>query len=233
MDTIQPESHSVTRLLRIPRSDHPESFVLLHVTGSKTFSSSLDLIATEGENPFTGTVRRTHLENLRAKNYHGSDEEWAQIVWHVFGQPAESVGNLGSLHSIESSATVCGSDGAPKELVISIRKRIEGITQRLGSVILAQNDEQEIQLLDWCGTAIASTNALEQRCRSLQDRTCAAENMINQLNDQLLQLIGAKEQHEEQLLANLVRLLNQKKLKIRNQHRLLDTIKPDPETGKI
>ena len=71
------------------------------------------------------------MENLRAKNYHGSGEEWAQIVWHVFGQPTEAVGNLGSLHSIESSATIGGSGSAPKELVISIRKRIEGITVRV------------------------------------------------------------------------------------------------------
>ena len=97
---------------------------------------------------------------------------------------------------------------------------------------LMQNDEQEIQLLDWCGMAIASSNVLEQRCRALQDRACAAEHMIDQLNDQLQQLLAAKEQHEEQLLANLVRLLNEKKLKIRNQHRLLNTAEPDPETGK-
>ena len=67
MDTIQPESHSGTRLLRIPRSDHPESFVLLHVTGSKTFSSSLDLIATEGENPFTGTGKSLYSVRLDPK----------------------------------------------------------------------------------------------------------------------------------------------------------------------
>lgn len=97
---------------------------------------------------------------------------------------------------------------------------------------LIQNDDQEIQLLDWCGMAIASTNALEERCRSLQDRTYGAENMINQLNDQLQQLIDAKEQHEEQLLANLVRLLNEKKLKIRNQHRLRNTAESDAESGK-
>ncbi|KAK1141999.1 hypothetical protein N8T08_008322, partial [Aspergillus melleus] len=86
-----------------------------------------------------------------------------------------------------------------------------------------------IQLLDWCGMAIASSNVLEQHCRALQDRACAAEHMIDQLNDQLQQLLAAKEQHEEQLLANLVRLLNEKKLKIRNQHRLLSTAEPDPE----
>ncbi|KAI9041718.1 uncharacterized protein KD926_006617 [Aspergillus affinis] len=232
MNTAPPlsESHSGMRVLRIPRSDQPESSVLLRVAGSDRFSSSLDLIATEGENPFTRTVQRAQLKELRTKNYHGSDEEWAQIVWYIFGQAAESVGHVGSFHGIESSATICESDSASKELVISIRKRIEGITQRLGSVTLMQNDEQEIQLLDWCGTAIACSNALEQRCRALQDRACAAEHMVDQLNDQLQQLFGAKEQHEEQLIANLVRLLNEKKLKIRNQHRLLNTAEPDPET---
>lgn len=98
---------------------------------------------------------------------------------------------------------------------------------------LVQNDEQEIQLFDWCGAAITSTNALEQHCHSLRDCAHAAEITIHQLNEQLQQLIGAKEQHEEQLLANLVRLLNEKKLKIRNQRRLLDTAGPDLKAGKI
>lgn len=60
-DTIHPG----VRILRIPRSDYPESFVLLNVAGPETHSSSLDLIATEGENPFTGTGRLLLLRPLR------------------------------------------------------------------------------------------------------------------------------------------------------------------------
>lgn len=141
------ESCSGPRVLRFLRSDHPESFILLHVADSGSLSSSLDLIATEGEKillqgrvghtakylhdstaEIGSKVRKPHLKKLRAKNYHGSDNEWAQIVWHVLGQPAESVGNMASFQHIEASATIYGSGIAPKELVISIRKRIEGIT---------------------------------------------------------------------------------------------------------
>ena len=57
MNTVPPpsESHSGMRVLRFLRSDHPESSVLLRVASSDRIASSLDLVATEGENPFTQT----------------------------------------------------------------------------------------------------------------------------------------------------------------------------------
>lgn len=42
----------------------------------------------------------------------------------------------------------------------------------------------------------------------------------------------AKSQHENQLLANFAQLLNEKKLKIRNQQRLLASATADPTKGE-
>ncbi|KAA8647542.1 uncharacterized protein ATNIH1004_006236 [Aspergillus tanneri] len=227
MSLVIPDSP--TRILRFSRSDKPKSFVLLHVARTGSVPLDLDIVATEGENPYTGTVRQVHLKELRAKNYQGSDEEWPHVVSHVFGQLSESAEHLrlSSLSGIEAMASITRSGDQAKELVITVRKRIEGITQRLGSVVLRRNDEQEIQLYDWSAMTVSRADAIEQRCHLLWDRCSAAENMVNQLRNQIEQLVKAKVHHEEQVMANVVHLLNEKKLKIRNQRRLLDSAKLD------
>lgn len=51
MSTESPQS---PRVLRIPRSDEQESYVLLQVSRSRSAALDLDIAATEGENPYTG-----------------------------------------------------------------------------------------------------------------------------------------------------------------------------------
>ncbi|OGM43588.1 hypothetical protein ABOM_007137 [Aspergillus bombycis] len=217
------------RVLRLPRADDPESYILVHVARTGSSLVDLNVTATEGENPYIGTVRKSHLHEFRSKNYDGNDEEWVQIISYVFGQLDESDAKM-KLCGIESSASVIGaSDAEDKELVITIRKRIQTITQRLGSVTLRQDDQQAIQLFDWAALAAARAHTLEQRFTSLLARYRSAENVIRQLNKQLEEFVSAKTQHEEQLIVNFVQLLNEKKLKIRNQQRLLATAKVDRE----
>ncbi|KAE8306512.1 hypothetical protein BDV41DRAFT_558281 [Aspergillus transmontanensis] len=217
------------QVLRMTRSDDPESYVLVHITRAGSSLVDLNVTATEGENPYSGTVRKSHLHDFRSKNYEGNDEEWAQIVSHVFGQLDESAAKV-KLCGIESSASVIGaSDAEDKELVITIRKRIQTITQRLGSVTLRQDDQQAIQLFDWAGIATLRAYTIEERFASLLARYRSAENTIRQLNKQLEEFVSAKTQHEEQLVVNFVQLLNEKKLKIRNQQRLLASAKVDRE----
>lgn len=103
--------------------------------------------------------------------------------------------------------------------------------QRLGSIVLKQDDEQAIELFEWSGLATARVDALETQLSSLTDRYRVAESTIHQLGEQLSQLMKAKEQHEDQLVANFVLLLNEKKLKIRNQQRLLSSATVDPDKG--
>lgn len=52
------------QILRIPRSDDPESYVLLRVTKLRPASLDLDIAATEGENPYTGSSKSIPLGYL-------------------------------------------------------------------------------------------------------------------------------------------------------------------------
>lgn len=98
--------------------------------------------------------------------------------------------------------------------------------------MLKQDDEQPLEVFDWCGVAVARADSLEGQITSLSSRYRVAEDTIHKLNRQLEDFIRLKDQDHRHLVANFARLLNEKKLKIRNQQRLLSTAKVDSAKGK-
>jgi len=75
-------------------------------------------------------VKQTRLKDLRAKNYQGSDDEWAKIVALILGQSSAPTDDPDWAAGLEASANISGSDQDDKELVITIRKRVQTITVR-------------------------------------------------------------------------------------------------------
>ena len=104
--------------------------------------------------------------------------------------------------------------------------------QRIGALSLQQDDEQAIELLDWAGISTARADDLEYQVSSLTSRYSLAENTIQKLSQQLEELMRAKAQHENQLVANFVQILNEKKLKVRSQQRLLAAATVNPMTSR-
>ncbi|KAJ5431930.1 hypothetical protein N7445_008428 [Penicillium cf. griseofulvum] len=212
---------STDRILRFPRSDEAGAFVLVHVSYTGPAPLDLRLTATEGESPYVSLVKQTRLNDLQAKNYQGSDDEWFKTVSLVLGQCSAPPDEPDWATGVEASANISGSEEDNKEIVITIRKRVQTITQRLGAFILQQNDEQAVELFEWTGIAAARVHMLEQQVSSLTGHYRLAEEAMHRLNEQLEELIHAKTEHENRLVANFVQVLNEKKLKIRNQQRLL------------
>ncbi|EEP79223.1 predicted protein [Uncinocarpus reesii 1704] len=225
------------RVLRIPRSDSLDEFILIKTSKSGKNKLDLSLVATEGENPYTGSIKTSQISKLRAKNYRGSDDEWAGILSYVFNQNQDAIESEDWTTGLETVAIVKSMDGedddeGDKEILITLRKRIDSITlilqQRLGSITLKQDDDQAIQLFDWTGIAVAQANDVSNEVFSLKAKYRDSESTISHLNAQLEELIQAKKEHDDQLIAKFAQLLNEKKLKIRNQQRLLATAKVDP-----
>lgn len=71
-------------------------------------------------------VRETGLRELRAKHYQGSGDEWARIISVILGQAVHANGP--ALAGIEASASITGTGDENKELVVTIRKRVQSIT---------------------------------------------------------------------------------------------------------
>jgi hypothetical protein len=53
------------------------------------------------------------------------------------------------------------------------------------------------------------------------------------LNSSISELVTSKKEHEDLLMANFVHVLNEKKLKIRNQQRLLAAAKVDGDKSML
>lgn len=75
-------------------------------------------------------MKQTRLKDLRAKNHQGSNEEWIKIVSLILGQSSAPLDDSDWASGLEASAHVSGSDEDNKELVITIRKRVQTITVR-------------------------------------------------------------------------------------------------------
>ncbi|KAJ5263723.1 hypothetical protein N7478_011328 [Penicillium angulare] len=210
----------MSKVIRIARSDEQDGFILMHVLTSGSGLLNLTLTATEGECPYTATIQERRLKDLRAKNYQGSDEEWIQIITHVFGQETTAA-KLESCAGVEISASIAGTGEDNKEIVLTIRKRVQSITQKLGAITLTQDDDQAIELFEWSGIAAAKADELKSQVVDLAGQHRVAEDTIHKLKKQLEELTQAKVEHESKLVASFAQLLNEKKLKIRNQQRLL------------
>jgi hypothetical protein len=114
----------------------------------------------------------------------------------------------------------------------SARSETDSKQQRLGAIVLKQDDEQSVELFDWAGSSTARADTLEQEISDLTSRYTLAGETIQRLRQQLEELIQAKSQHESQLVTNFVQILNEKKLKVRNQQRLLAAATVDPAKGE-
>ena len=67
-------------------------------------------------------VKQTRLKDLQAKNYQGSNDEWIKTVSLILGQCSGPP---------DEPASISGSDEDDKEIVITIRKRVQTITVRV------------------------------------------------------------------------------------------------------
>ncbi|KAF7502526.1 hypothetical protein GJ744_005631 [Endocarpon pusillum] len=208
-------------VLKFPRSDG-DGYLLLEASTANQAALDLNLLATEGVAPYRGKIRQRKIPDLRAKNFHGSDDEWQNILLHVFSPRSAACLPSDQWKGLEVAATI----GSGK-VTITLRNRIDKITQRLGSVDLSQDDDAEIQLFDWCGSAIDQRSVLEAEQSDLRSKYESAQATVTSLEAKLEEFVKAKADHEEELISKFVLLLNEKKLKIRNQQRILSTAKVD------
>ena len=211
---------ATSRVLRVRRTDEAgDAFVLLKVGSIDNLKLDLRLIGTDGSSPFVGHVKHDSLRKLRSKTYNGSEDDLIALLGHVFLNDS----NDEEIKDIEAIANV------DKELHIVIRKNIGGITQRIATVTLQQDDDVEIELFEWTAQAAASYDSARSAMSGLQASMREQQLIIQRLNAQLDDLVQAKKEHESQLVQKFAEILNAKKLKIRDQQRLLSNAKIDPE----
>ena len=90
---------------------------------------------------------------------------------------------------------------------------------------MKKDEDQEIDTITWVSTAVVRSQVLEQEAEDLRTKSKEQGELIKKLNKQLEDLIASKADHENVLLEKFREILNTKKLKIRDQQRLLATAK--------
>ncbi|KAK4228432.1 hypothetical protein QBC38DRAFT_157578 [Podospora fimiseda] len=208
-----------SHIIRIPRTNEDGSFVLGEVTPSPGTSKPLNVkfLATEGDEPYVVKLRHDHIGELIATNTKTtppSAEEWEKILIFLLlrGDPVED---------IEAVAEA----KRKKSIVITIRRRVAGINQRLGSITLDYKKDEidAISLYDWCGAVVQERENLKEQLISETAKTSGLESRIADLRHQLEELTQAKKERETELLQKFCDLLNEKKVKIREQQKLLNS----------
>ncbi|KAK1772496.1 hypothetical protein QBC33DRAFT_12733 [Phialemonium atrogriseum] len=203
---------TTTHVLRIPRTDEEQGFILVQVTSAGSRDLDIKLVATEGFAPYMVKLRHDRISRLKVENSPCSQDEWEQFLVSIL-LDRESVPD------IEAAAHVVEEDS----ITITIRRRVQGITQRLGSLSLKHDEAQDIQLFEWCSASIAAREKVKADLASTASRARELESAVTELKDQLEELIQAKQSDESALLEKFRDLLNEKKVKIREQQRLLSS----------
>lgn len=98
-------------------------------------------------------------------------------------------------------------------------------------ITLDKDEDEDIQLYDWTGFAVSRADGLAHQLATFQSTVAEHQKTIDDLTAQLDDLVKAKKSHQDEMLRKFAALLNTKKLKIRDQQRLLAHSNVDPTTA--
>ena len=219
---------AVTNVLRIRRTDKADQYILLHVEQTGSRPLDLKLIGSEHTALFHGSFKESEVKSLQANNYRGDIDEWKAILKYALQHQRPEGVSSETLEGLEIVAAIHS-----KALNVTLRKNIGGITQRLGSISLNEDtSREEVSIFEWVDTAAADADDLRTQLATLQASVSSQQDQVARLTKQLDDLITAKKEHEDELFKKFAALLNAKKLKIRDQQRLLSGAKVDAEAAE-
>lgn len=164
---------------------------------------------------------------MRDRKCQLTDPEWENVLKSTLLQRADLARDVVQNEKLEATAFVSGGN-----MSIVFRKSISGITQRLGEIVLTENQDLELDTVSWISIAVERYHVLGQQVLDLTAKYESAQQIIAKLNSQLEELVTAKKDHEDALLAKFRDLLNSKKSKIRDQQRLLAGARVDPKRAE-
>ncbi|GJN84895.1 hypothetical protein PLIIFM63780_008459 [Purpureocillium lilacinum] len=198
-----------TRVVKFPRSDDESTSVLVQVTSSGRKALDLKLVATEGEAPYVCTLKHDRVSSLRVKNCPVSEKEWEQILESIFEQEL--------VEDIQATATV----STDSSISVTVRKQVQGITQRLGAITLNCDQKEGIELFQWCEVSLDALAQAKREAASGIAKARELEAAVTELQSQLDELVESKQEDETSLLQKFRDLLNEKKVKIREQQKVI------------
>lgn len=173
-------------------------------------------------------MNESELAKLQSRNTFVTPGQWKDILQSILLQNSLEESASKALQKLEVMASVVG-----KQLQIVFRNNISGIHQRLGELTLAEDRTEEIDTLAWVNLAVSRANGMEGELKDLSDGFQQQAARIQELTQKLDVLRASQKRQEALLLEKFEKLLNKKKLKIRDQQRLLATSKVNAKIGML
>lgn len=182
-------------------------------------------------------VTHNQTSSLRDKTFKGSQDEFETILSYIL---------LGA----EKDALTAGIEAVAKIqndlMTVTVQRHVEGIAvsrhlhvktitaelishqQRFANIKLPETPDEEVELYDWCGLTVQSRNKATTEVNELKKKLQKKESEAQRLEAELQELVKVKNANEDSLIEKFSLLLNEKKLKIRDQQRILETATVDP-----
>ncbi|KAF3902019.1 hypothetical protein AA313_de0204284 [Arthrobotrys entomopaga] len=200
-----------SKILRVARSDEKDQdlAVILHVQPTAaTIPLNVSITATDGSEGYGLTLKDSKTKVLKDPSSEQNDDDWKAVLRAVLlaDSPPE---DLYLLNNIQLSALV-KKDG----ISISVREDVGGIRRRLGILQLSPQ-EVEIELWDWLDRVCKEKDEAEARAHKAEKAAAETRSRLEKLEKQIQELSTAKRKHEDGLILQFQRLLNEKKNRIR------------------
>lgn len=93
--------------------------------------------------------------------------------------------------------------------------------QRLGAITLTHDGGEAIELFEWCATSVDAVTQAKAAASASDGRVRDLQTAVGELKSQLDELVAAKQEDEVVLLQKFRDLLNEKKVKIREQQKII------------
>ncbi|KAI9891678.1 MAG: hypothetical protein M1814_002428 [Vezdaea aestivalis] len=201
-------------------SDFPSFLVHIHQTGQGPLD--LELVGTEGAAPYELKVK----DLGRGRSDSVTLDEWTNVFrYGVLGERSEDTNAIGLGMNVSALLEV------EVKCTLTFERTTDGITQQtLGELVFQYNSELEIELLDWTGSVSDALLRAKVTIGELRSEVESQRAKIAALDRELEDFIQLKTEHEDSMMAKFVSLLNAKKLKIRDQQRLLAHVRLENTT---
>lgn len=220
---MSPPTQHVLRLRRT--DDKSAKHMLVNIAKEGRKDLDLKLIGTDQSELFVVSFKEADTKAYQDRNFKGNLEEWKTLLMFALLHHKPEGLLPDSLQGVETVAAISKTNAT-----ITIRKKVGEITQRLGTIPLQKTDT-EVDTLEWVDAAAAEADGLRLQLDVLRASVESQRDSIAKLTTELDMLVRAKKAHEDELLSKFAALLNAKKLKIRDQQRLLKSAKIDSDAA--
>lgn len=220
---MSPPTQHVLRLRRT--DDKSAKHMLVNIAKEGRKDLDLKLIGTDQSELFVVSFKEADTKAYQDRNFKGNLEDWKTLLLFALLHHKPEGLLPDSLQGVETVAAINKTNAT-----ITIRKKVGEITQRLGTIPLQKTDA-EVDTLEWVDAAAAEAEGLRLQLDVLRASVESQRDSIAKLTTELDMLVRAKKAHEDELLSKFAALLNAKKLKIRDQQRLLKSAKIDSDAA--